>query len=153
MATLSLPDIIAALTCIYTSAHLGVGWHNERDTAQLLEKYRQNLYYSGSCSEVLLMVVVTLLHSCRRNATEWVKNFSCLLLSGLPYSFVWCFATKDILDCLGIKINTCGSGSRPTLFFSVDPIIFSTRLTVRPYFLQVVAGCSYSVPKWRLLSH
>ena len=37
--------------------------------------------------------------------------------------------------------------------FSADPIIFSTRLTVRPYFLRVVAGCSYSVPKWRLLSH
>jgi hypothetical protein len=35
--------------------------------------------------------------------------------------------------------------SRPTLFFSADPIIFSTRLTVRPYFLPVVAGCSYSV--------
>jgi aminopeptidase N len=53
----------------------------------------------------------------------------------------------------GVKKNTCGSGSRPTLFFSADPIIFSTRLTVRPYFLQMVAGCSYSVPKWRLLSH
>ena len=26
--------------------------------------------------------------------------------------------------------------------FSADPIIFSTRLTVRPYFLRVVAGCS-----------
>jgi hypothetical protein len=51
------------------------------------------------------------------------------------------------------KKNTCGSGSRPTLFFPADPIIFSTQLTVRPYFLQVVAGCSYSVPKWRLLSH
>jgi hypothetical protein len=25
--------------------------------------------------------------------------------------------------------------------FSADPIIFSTRLTVRPYFLRVVAGC------------
>jgi hypothetical protein len=37
--------------------------------------------------------------------------------------------------------------------FSADPIIFSTRLTVRRYFLQVVAGCSYSVPKWRLLSN
>ena len=46
------------------------------------------------------------------------------------------------------KKNTCGSGSRPTLFFSADPIIFSTRLTVRLYFLHVVAGCSYSVPKW-----
>jgi hypothetical protein len=42
---------------------------------------------------------------------------------------------------LGVKKNTCGSGSRPTLFFSADPIIFSTRLTVRPYFLRVVAGC------------
>jgi hypothetical protein len=42
----------------------------------------------------------------------------------------------------GVKKNTCGSGSRPTLFFSADPIIFSTRLTVRPYFLRVVAGCS-----------
>ena len=28
-----------------------------------------------------------------------------------------------------------------TLFFSADPIIFSTQLTVRPYFLRVVAGC------------
>ena len=51
----------------------------------------------------------------------------------------------------GLK-NTCGSGSRQTLFFSADPIIFSTRLTVRSYFLRVVAGCSYSMPKWRLLS-
>jgi hypothetical protein len=42
--------------------------------------------------------------------------------------------------------------SRPTLFFSAHPIIFSTGLTVRPYFLRVVAGCSHSVPKWRLLS-
>jgi hypothetical protein len=42
------------------------------------------------------------------------------------------------------KKNTCGSGSQLTLFFSADPIIFSTRLTVQPYFLQVVAGCSYS---------
>ena len=31
--------------------------------------------------------------------------------------------------------------------FPTDPIIFSTRLTVRPYFLWVVVGCSYSVPK------
>jgi hypothetical protein len=38
------------------------------------------------------------------------------------------------------KKNTCGSGSRPTLFFSADPVIFSTWLTVRLYFLQVVAG-------------
>jgi hypothetical protein len=42
---------------------------------------------------------------------------------------------------IGRKKNTCGSGSRPILFFSADPIIFSTRLTVRPYFLRVVAGC------------
>jgi hypothetical protein len=41
----------------------------------------------------------------------------------------------------GVKKNTCGSGSWPTLFFSADLIIFSTRLTVRPYFLRVVAGC------------
>jgi hypothetical protein len=27
------------------------------------------------------------------------------------------------------------------------------KIAVRPYFPQVVAGCSYSVPKWRLLSH
>jgi hypothetical protein len=39
------------------------------------------------------------------------------------------------------KKNTCGSGSRLTLFFSADPIIFSTRLTVRLHFLRVVAGC------------
>jgi hypothetical protein len=39
------------------------------------------------------------------------------------------------------KKNTCGSGSRPTLVFSADPIIFSTRLTAQHYFLQVVAGC------------
>jgi hypothetical protein len=31
---------------------------------------------------------------------------------------------------LGEKKNTCGSGSRPTLFFSADPIIFSMGLTV-----------------------
>jgi hypothetical protein len=42
--------------------------------------------------------------------------------------------------------------SRPTLFFSADPIIFSMWLTMQPYFLQVVVGCSYRVPKWRLLS-
>jgi hypothetical protein len=29
----------------------------------------------------------------------------------------------------------------PTLFFPADPIIFSMRLAVRPYFLRVVAGC------------
>jgi hypothetical protein len=33
--------------------------------------------------------------------------------------------------------------SRLTLFFSADPIIFATRLTMQPYFLWVVAGCSY----------
>ena len=37
--------------------------------------------------------------------------------------------------------NNNKNGSRPTLFFSADPIIFSTPLTVRPYFLRVVAGC------------
>jgi hypothetical protein len=42
---------------------------------------------------------------------------------------------------VGRTKNTRGSRSRPTLFFSADPIIFSTRLTVRPYFLRVVAGC------------
>jgi hypothetical protein len=43
--------------------------------------------------------------------------------------------------------------SRPTLFFFAHPIIFSTRrLTVRSYFLRVVAGGSHSVPKWCLLS-
>ena len=35
---------------------------------------------------------------------------------------------------LGVKKNTCGSGSRPTLFFSAYPIIFSTRLTMQPHF-------------------
>jgi hypothetical protein len=50
------------------------------------------------------------------------------------------FNTSQV-DVLGVKKNTCGSGSRPTLFFSADPIIFSTRLTVRPYFLRVVTGC------------
>ena len=34
--------------------------------------------------------------------------------------------------------------SRPTLFFSADPIILSMRLNVRPYFLRVVVGCSHS---------
>jgi hypothetical protein len=29
-----------------------------------------------------------------------------------------------IFSKLGVKKNTCGSGSRPTLFFSADPIIF-----------------------------
>jgi hypothetical protein len=42
---------------------------------------------------------------------------------------------------IGHKKNTCGSSSRSTLFFSADPIIFSMRLAVRPYFLRVVAGC------------
>jgi hypothetical protein len=61
------------------------------------------------------------------------------------------YATVSIFS-LGVKRNTCGSGSRLTLLiFSADPIIFSTRLTVRPYYLKVVAGCSCSVPKWRLL--
>ena len=58
-----------------------------------------------------------------------------------------------IAKLLWSKKNPFFSGFRPTLFFSADPVIFSTRLTVRPYFLEVVAGCSYSVPKWRLLSH
>ena len=40
------------------------------------------------------------------------------------------------------KKNTCGSGSRLTLFFSADSMIFSTRLTVQPYFLQVVAAAA-----------
>ena len=52
---------------------------------------------------------------------------------------------------LGLK-NTYGSGFRSTLFFSADPIIFSMRLNVPPYFLRVVVGSSYSVPKWHLLS-
>ena len=34
--------------------------------------------------------------------------------------------------------------------FLTDPIIILTRLAVRPYFLRVVVGCSYSMPKWRL---
>ena len=42
--------------------------------------------------------------------------------------------------------------SRPTLLFLPTLLFFSTRLTVRLYFLRVVAGCSYSVPKWCLLS-
>jgi hypothetical protein len=52
------------------------------------------------------------------------------------------FYIRVIFDnnCSGVKKNTCRSGSWPTLFFSADPIIFSTRLTV-PYFLRVVAGC------------
>jgi hypothetical protein len=58
----------------------------------------------------------------------------------------------DDAPCLGIKkIPVVPVPDDP--IFSADPIIFSTRLTYRPYFLQVVAGCSYSVPKWRLLSH
>ena len=48
---------------------------------------------------------------------------------------------------------TCGSGSRPTLFCSADPIIFSMQLTVQPYFLWVVVGCLYGVPKWHLLPY
>jgi hypothetical protein len=74
----------------------------------------------------------------------------------LNYAVVWvelflshtreecfCFESKPAVMSLPMrpKKNTCGSGSRPTLFFSADPIIFSTRLTVRPYFLRVVAGC------------
>ena len=35
-------------------------------------------------------------------------------------------------------------------YFFLPPLLFSASPTVRPYFLQVVAGCSYSVPKWRL---
>jgi hypothetical protein len=51
------------------------------------------------------------------------------------------------------KKNTCGSGF-PTdpIFFLPTLLFFSTGLTVRPYFLRVVAGCSHSVPKWRLSS-
>jgi hypothetical protein len=51
----------------------------------------------------------------------------------LPYYF---FNVIDRATC-----SLGGSGSQPTLFFSADPIIFSTRLTARPYFLRVVAGC------------
>jgi hypothetical protein len=51
---------------------------------------------------------------------------------------------------IGRKKNTCGSGSRPTLFFSADPIIFSTRLTRATLFSP--GGCGL-LPKWRLLSH
>jgi hypothetical protein len=55
---------------------------------------------------------------------------------------------------LGIKKNTCGSGSRPTLFFSADPITFSTRLTVSdPIFSRWLLAAHDSMPKWRLLSH
>ena len=36
---------------------------------------------------------------------------------------------------LGLK-NTCGSGFPTDPIFSADPIIFSTRLTVQPYFLR-----------------
>ena len=59
-------------------------------------------------------------------------------LSFLTFLFLLTMVTHSQL---GVKKNICGSGSRPTLFFSADPIIFSTRLTVRPYFLRVVAGC------------
>jgi hypothetical protein len=38
------------------------------------------------------------------------------------------------------KIPVVPVPDRP-YFFSADPIIFSTRLTVRPYFLRVVVGC------------
>jgi hypothetical protein len=89
------------------------------------------------------------------------SNQNCIELQNCNQNFL---GNREIVHCslqinckykfsLGVKKNTCGSGSPPTLFFSADPIIFSTRLTVRPYFLQVVAGCSYSVSKWCLLSH
>ena len=50
-----------------------------------------------------------------------------LILS--TYALLFCFvktARLLVQQNLGIKKNTCGSGSRPTLFFSADPIIFST---------------------------
>jgi hypothetical protein len=52
---------------------------------------------------------------------------------------------------LGVKKNTCGSGSRLTLFFSADPIIFSTRLTVRPYFL-FLSGCGLLTQRAKMAS-
>jgi hypothetical protein len=55
--------------------------------------------------------------------------------------YLLAYSTLKTLVLLGRKKNTCGSGSRLTLFFSADPIIFSTRLTVWPYFLRVIAGC------------
>jgi hypothetical protein len=81
-------------------------------------------------------------------------------LSG-KYTCKYCLKQEKVLNKLDIKYysctrglkNTCGSGSWPTLFFFCRPYFFSTQLTVRPYFLRVVAGCSYSIPKWRLLSH
>jgi hypothetical protein len=58
-----------------------------------------------------------------------------------PKELFWILSKDSLILEARRKKNTCGSGSQPTLFFSADPIIFSTRLTVRPYFLRVVAGC------------
>jgi hypothetical protein len=45
-----------------------------------------------------------------------------------------------LLKCLGLKKYLWFQFPTDPIF-SADPIIFSTRLTVRPYFLRVVAGC------------
>jgi hypothetical protein len=82
------------------------------------------------------------------NETYNRHNLSSLLESVLNILLAYCMPFL-----IRRNKNTCGSGSRPTLFFSADPIIYSTRLTVRPYFLQVVAGCSYSMPKWPVCCH
>jgi hypothetical protein len=74
-------------------------------------------------------------------------DYSVFVMTFDGFNLLSCHLTWSWLNVIRRKKNTCGSGFRPTLFFSADPIIFSTRLTVRPYFLQVVAGCSYSVPK------
>jgi hypothetical protein len=76
------------------------------------------------------------------HTVQWTRTGQ-ELCSTNDYMIILVFKACLTLNILGVKKTkkSCDSGSRPTLFFSADPIIFSTRLTVRPYFLRVVAGC------------
>jgi hypothetical protein len=50
----------------------------------------------------------------------------------------------------GVKKNTCGSGSRPTLFFSADPIIFSTPIDRATLFSP--GGCGLLIQRAKMAS-
>jgi hypothetical protein len=52
--------------------------------------------------------------------------------------------------CQGVKKNTYGSGSRPTLFFSADPIIFSTPIDRATLFSP--GGCGLLMQRAKMAS-
>jgi hypothetical protein len=58
------------------------------------------------------------------------------------------------LNMIRPKKNTCGSGSRPTLFFPADPIIFFNAIDRATLFS--LGGCGLLIQRakiWRMLSH